>query len=106
MTKEAHMLLNVNEMIFIEKLDEEYINYKTRVADIHTKYISVEVPIDIKTGAFKPLKNGQKVAVSYTREEGIQFQFFTTIIGSSIGNIRTFHLEKPDPKMRSPEKSC
>lgn len=31
MTKEAHMLLNVinvNEMIFIEKLDEEYINYR------------------------------------------------------------------------------
>jgi c-di-GMP-binding flagellar brake protein YcgR len=98
MTKETHMLLNVNEMIFIEKLDEEYINYKTRVADIHTKYISVEVPIDIKTGAFKPLKEGQKVAVSYTREDGIQFQFFTTIIGSSIGNIRTFHLEKPEQK--------
>jgi c-di-GMP-binding flagellar brake protein YcgR len=93
------MLLHINEMIFIEKLDEEYINYKTRVADIHTKYFSVEVPIDIKTGAFKPLKKGQKVAVSCTREDGIKFQFFTTIIGSSIGNIRTFHLEKPEPKL-------
>ncbi|MDB5052428.1 MAG: glycosyl transferase [Bacilli bacterium] len=98
MTKETHMLLNVNQMIFIEKLDEEYIIYKTRVADIHTKYFSVEVPIDIKTGSFKPLKEGEKVAVSYTREDGIQFQFFSTIIGSSIGNIRTFHLEKPEPK--------
>jgi c-di-GMP-binding flagellar brake protein YcgR len=96
MTKET-MLLNVNEMVFIEKLDEEYINYKTRVADIHTKYISVEVPIDIKTGTFKPLKNGEKVAVSYMREDGSQYQFFTTVIGSSIENIRTFQLEKPEP---------
>jgi hypothetical protein len=33
------MLLNVNDRIFIDNLDEEY---KTRVADIHAKYISVE----------------------------------------------------------------
>jgi c-di-GMP-binding flagellar brake protein YcgR len=92
------MLLSINEMVFIEKIDEENIKYKTRVADIQSDYFSVEVPINIKMGTFKRLKDGEKVAVSYVGEGGIQFQFFSTVIRSSTENILTFHLQKPEPK--------
>jgi c-di-GMP-binding flagellar brake protein YcgR len=92
------MLLSINEMVIIEKLDEENNKYKTRVADIQSDYFSVEVPINIKTGSFKRLKEGEKVAVSYVRDGGNQYHFFTTIINSSVENILTFHLEKPEPK--------
>ena len=72
--------------------------YKSRIADISETELSIEVPLNEKTGRFKRLVLGDELSAYFMSEEGNKFFFNTTVVGFNEDVIRLVRIRKPLPE--------
>ncbi len=96
------MLPKVNQTLFIQinSIDEEEAKqeYKSRIADVSDAYISMEVPINDKSGKLKRMYPGDELSVYFITEGGIKNYFTSSVLGFSDDVIRLVQIKKPDPE--------
>ncbi|GLI07275.1 flagellar protein [Paenibacillus tyrfis] len=96
------MLPKVNQTLFIQinSIDEEEAKqeYKSRIADVSDAYISMEVPMNDKSGKLKRLYPGDELSVYFITEGGVKNYFNSSVLGFSDDVIRLVLIKKPDPE--------
>ncbi|MCS7462443.1 flagellar brake domain-containing protein [Paenibacillus doosanensis] len=96
------MLPKVNQILHIQinSIDEEEAKqeYKSRIADIKDRVISMEVPINEHTGRLKRLFAGDEMSAYFLTDGGIKNYFTTSVLGFSDDVIRLVHIKKPEPE--------
>ncbi|KZE77210.1 glycosyl transferase [Paenibacillus elgii] len=96
------MLPKVNQTLFIQinSIDEEEAKqeYKSRIADVSDAYISMEVPMNDKSGKLKRLYPGDELSVYFITEGGVKNYFISSVLGFSDDMIRLVLIKKPDPE--------
>ncbi|NEN82112.1 flagellar brake protein [Paenibacillus elgii] len=96
------MLPKVNQTLFIQinSIDEEEAKqeYKSRIADVSDAYISMEVPMNDKSGKLKRLYPGDELSVYFITEGGVKNYFISSVLGFSDDVIRLVLIKKPDPE--------
>lgn len=96
------MLPKVNQTLFIQinSIDEEEAKqeYKSRIADVADTYISMEVPMNDKSGKLKRLYPGDELSVYFITEGGVKNYFISSVLGFSDDVIRLVLIKKPDPE--------
>ncbi|WP_079910709.1 flagellar brake protein [Paenibacillus sp. 32352] len=94
------MLPKVNEILHIQinSIDEEEAKqeFKSRIADMTDKQISMEIPMNERTGRLKRLYIGDELSVYFITDGGVKNYFTSTVLGFSDDVIRTVHIKKPD----------
>ncbi|MCI3920261.1 flagellar brake domain-containing protein [Paenibacillus sp. TRM 82003] len=93
--------MKINQTLFIQvaSLDEQESRkeYKTRIADGSDEYLSVEVPIEEKTGRLKRLEVGDQISAYFLTGDGVKNFFETEVVGHSTDVIRLVQLRRPEP---------
>ncbi|MFB6362530.1 flagellar brake protein [Paenibacillus elgii] len=96
------MLPKVNQMLFIQinSIDDEEARqeYKSRIADVSDTYISMEVPMNDKSGKLKRLYPGDELSVYFITEGGMKNYFNSSVLGFSDDVIRLVLIKKPEPE--------
>ncbi|WP_171655833.1 flagellar brake protein [Paenibacillus foliorum] len=95
------MLPKVNQILHIQinSIDEEEAKQelKSRISDISSSYISMEVPINEKTGRLKRLYVGDEMSAYFITDGGVKNYFTSSVLGFSDDVIRMVHIKKPEP---------
>ncbi|MCZ8512914.1 flagellar brake domain-containing protein [Paenibacillus filicis] len=95
------MLPKVNQVLHIQinSIDEEEAKQecKSRIADITDTYISMEVPINEKSGKLKRLYPGDELSAYFITEGGVKNYFNTSVLGFTDDVIRLVLIKKPEP---------
>ncbi|TDF99322.1 flagellar brake protein [Paenibacillus piri] len=96
------MLPTVNQILYIQvnSIDEEEAKqeHKSRIADVNQGYISMEVPLNEKTGRLKRLYVGDELSAYYITEGGVKNYFTSSVLGFSDDVIRLVMIKKPEPE--------
>jgi c-di-GMP-binding flagellar brake protein YcgR len=97
------MLPKVNAILFLQvaSLDEaeSQEEHKARIADINAEQITMEIPINVKTGRFKRLYSGDQLSIYYLTEGGVKNYFNSEVIGFSEAEaIRLVLIKSPEPE--------
>lgn len=96
------MLPKVNQTLFIQinSIDEEEAKqeYKSRIANVSDAYISMEIPMNDKSGKLKRLYPGDELSVYFITEGGVKNYFNSSVLGFSDDVIRLVLIKKPDPE--------
>lgn len=96
------MLPKINDILFIQvnSVDEEEAQkeFKSRIADVRDDVMSIEVPIEIKTGRFKKLYTGDELSIYYMSEGGVKNYFNTQVVGLKREAISLVLIRKPNPE--------
>jgi c-di-GMP-binding flagellar brake protein YcgR len=84
----------------IVSLDEEERNerYKSRIADMDDETISMEIPINEKTGKYKRLNVGDSLSAHYLTEGGINNYFHTQVLGFTEDIFKLVIIRRPTPE--------
>ncbi|MDF2961051.1 MAG: glycosyl transferase, partial [Paenibacillus sp.] len=95
------MLPKVNQILHIQinSIDEEEAKqeFKSRIADVTTGYISMEIPLNEKTGRLKRLYAGDEMSAYFITDGGVKNYFTTSVLGFSDDVIRLVLIKKPEP---------
>ncbi|MCR8634437.1 flagellar brake protein [Paenibacillus radicis (ex Xue et al. 2023)] len=95
------MLPKVNQILHIQinSIDEEEAKQelKSRISDISNSYISMEVPLNEKTGRLKRLYVGDELSAYFITDGGVKNYFTSSVLGFSDDVIRMVHIRKPEP---------
>ncbi|MFD0680948.1 MULTISPECIES: flagellar brake protein [unclassified Paenibacillus] len=95
------MLPKVNQILHIQinSIDEEEAKQelKSRISDISDSYISMEVPLNEKTGRLKRLYVGDELSAYFITDGGVKNYFTSSVLGFSDDVIRMVHIRKPEP---------
>lgn len=95
------MLPKINLILHMQvnSIDEEEAKeeLKSRIADVNSSYISIEVPIQQKTGRLKRLYVGDEISAFYLTEGGVKNFFTTSVLGFKEDVIRLVILKSPEP---------
>jgi c-di-GMP-binding flagellar brake protein YcgR len=95
-----HLLPKINDNLYIQvaSLDENEAKeeYKSRVADIQEKYISIEIPLNVQSGKLKRLTVGDQLSAYYVNAEGVKHYFNTDVLGMKNDVVRLYVIKKPD----------
>jgi c-di-GMP-binding flagellar brake protein YcgR len=96
------MLPGVNQILQMQVAsfdeDEAKQEYKSRVADMNSKYISMEVPLHVKSGKLKRLYVGDQLSVNFVTEGGVKNYFNTEVIGFKEDIFRLVIIRTPEPE--------
>jgi len=94
--------VKINQTLFLQvaSLSEEdsKTQYKTRIADIGSDNIAVEVPLDEKTGRMKRLEVGDQLSAHFVTSDGVKNFFETEVLGYQMDVVRLVLLRKPEPE--------
>ncbi|HZG55457.1 flagellar brake protein [Paenibacillus sp.] len=94
--------MKINQTLFLQvaSLDEEESKkqYKTRIADVSSENIAIEVPLDEKTGRLKRLDVGDQISAHFVTGDGVKNFFETEVIGHHTDVVRLVILRKPEPE--------
>jgi c-di-GMP-binding flagellar brake protein YcgR len=98
----------VNQILYLQisSTDEEEAlqQFKSRIAEVTDEYISMEVPLNEKTGKFKKMYVGDDLAAYYMSDGGVKNHFVSTVIGFKEDVIRLVVIKNPDPETISKEQ--
>jgi c-di-GMP-binding flagellar brake protein YcgR len=93
--------LKVGEIITLQQslasaqaMTEEY---KSRIADLTTDYISIEIPISMRDGRFRFLPQGCEIEVSCYGHDGSQYIFPSYVLGRRKDRIPVTLITHPQP---------
>ncbi|WNQ09308.1 flagellar brake domain-containing protein [Paenibacillus aurantius] len=93
------MLPSINQLLYLQinSIDDEEAKqeYKSRIADIETNYLSVEIPIHEATGRLKRLYVGDELSAYFITEGGVKHYFTTSVLGFKEEGIRQVIIKKP-----------
>jgi c-di-GMP-binding flagellar brake protein YcgR len=91
----------VNQILFLQirsNDDEEALQqYKSRIAEVYKEYLSIEIPLNEKTGKLKKLYVGDEMAAYYMTDGGVKNHFTSTVLGFKEDIIRLVVIKRPDP---------
>ncbi|GAA0369554.1 flagellar brake protein [Bacillus horti] len=93
--------LKIGDLLYITQAtpeDQTQMRYKSRIADISTTAISIELPMSEQGGRFGFFPQGSTIEVSYPSTDGAQFVFHCTILGRRIEQIPLVNITLPDPE--------
>lgn len=92
--------------LHITSIDENEANilYKSRIADMDKDTMSIEVPIEVHSGRFKPLFSGDNLSVHFISDGGVKNYFNSEVIGSKEDGVRLVVLKRPAPDAISREQ--
>lgn len=94
------LLPKVNQVLHIQvnSIDEEEAKqeFKSRIAEVGETTISMEVPINEKTGRLKRLYQGDELSAYFVTEGGVKNYFNTSVITFSDDVIRLVIIKKPE----------
>lgn len=78
-------------------LDEEKSKhtFRSRVADLQSDVVAIEIPINEKTGRSVPFYVGEEYDAWYIGEDGSRFSFRTEILGKRTDNIPVLLIKMP-----------
>jgi c-di-GMP-binding flagellar brake protein YcgR len=97
-----NLLPKVNQILHIQinSIDEEEAKqeYKSRIADLRDNYISMEIPINEKTGRLKRLYVGDEMSACFVTDGGVKNYFTSSVTGFIDDVIRLVQIKKPDPE--------
>jgi c-di-GMP-binding flagellar brake protein YcgR len=95
-----NLLPKVNQILHIQinSIDEEEAKqeYKSRIADVTGQHISMEIPINEKTGRLKRLYIGDEMSVYFITDGGVKNYFTTSVTGFIEDVIRLVQIKKPE----------
>lgn len=95
------MLPKINDHLFMQvvSVDEEEAQkeFKSRIADIRDDVMSIEIPIEVKTGRLKKLFQGDELSIYYMSEGGVKNFFNTQVIGFKKEAIPLVLIRTPNP---------
>ncbi|WP_325176623.1 flagellar brake protein [Paenibacillus alkalitolerans] len=93
--------MKVSDILYLQvaSLDEEESKkeYKSRIADMDNERISIEIPIQEKTGKYKRLETGDQLSVHFVTEGGVKNFFESEVLGFTEDVIKLAIIRKPDP---------
>ncbi|WP_438445580.1 flagellar brake protein [Gorillibacterium sp. sgz5001074] len=96
------MLPKINQVLHmqINSIDEEEAKqeYKSRISDIAADYITMEVPLNEKSGRLKRLFVGDELSVYFLTDGGVKNYFTTTVLGFREDVVRMILIKKPEPE--------
>jgi c-di-GMP-binding flagellar brake protein YcgR len=97
----VHVLLpKINQILYIQinSIDEDEARqeYKSRIADVNDRQISMEIPINEKTGRLKRLYFGDEMSAYYVTDGGVKNYFTTSVLGFTDDVIRLVQIKKPE----------
>lgn len=96
------MLPKINQVLHmqINSIDEEEAKqeYKSRISDIAADYITIEVPLNEKSGRLKRLFVGDEMSVYFLTDGGVKNYFTTTVLGFKEDIVRMVLIKKPEPE--------
>ncbi|MEB3102800.1 flagellar brake protein [Ferviditalea candida] len=96
------MLPKINDILFIQvnSVDEEEAQkeFKSRIADIRDEVMSIEIPIEVRTGRLKKLYTGDQLSIYYMSEGGVKNYFNTQVEGFKRDVISLVLIRKPKPE--------
>ncbi len=100
-TREVTRLLpKVNQILYLQvnSIDEEEAKeeLKSRIADVHEQYLTMEVPISQKTGRLKRLYVGDEISAYFITEGGVKNYFQTSVLGFKEDVIRLIVIKMPE----------
>lgn len=90
----------VGDLIYLQQKankNQENDTYKTRIADLTDKAISIELPISEKNGQFAFFSDGTIVEVVYPSPDGGQYLFQSTILYRKREQISMIIMTYPEP---------
>ncbi|GIP37495.1 hypothetical protein J31TS4_07750 [Paenibacillus sp. J31TS4] len=96
------MLPKVNQVLYyqVQSIDDEEarMEFKSRIADMSSDMIHMEIPINEKSGRLKKLFPGDELSVYFITEGGIKHYFQTSVTGFKEDVVRlvTIRMPKPD----------
>jgi c-di-GMP-binding flagellar brake protein YcgR len=94
------LLPSVNQILHLQvnSIDEEEakIEYKSRIADIGSDAIVMEVPLNEKSGRLKRLYMGDEISAYFVSKDGVKNYFNTSVIGFQEDVIRLVLIKKPE----------
>jgi c-di-GMP-binding flagellar brake protein YcgR len=93
---------NVNQILYLQvnSIDESEAKemYKSRISDVDDQYITMEVPMNEKTGRLKRLYAGDEISAHYVSEGGVKNYFNTAVLGFKEDVVRLVVIKRPDPE--------
>ncbi|MFC0214883.1 flagellar brake protein [Paenibacillus chartarius] len=94
------MLPKISQVLFLQvnSIDEEEakIEYKSRIADMNDSTITIEVPLDEKTGRLKRLYQGDEINAYYLTDGGVKNYFSSSVVGFTEDTVRLIQIKKPE----------
>lgn len=94
------MLPKVSQVLHIQinSIDEEEARqeYKSRIADISEHYITMEVPMNERTGKLKKLYAGDELSVYFMTDGGVKNYFTSSVLGFREDVVRVVLIRKPE----------
>lgn len=88
----------VSQIVYFQIKDEvteEPIEYKTRIADENEETLSLEIPINVKTGRMKVLRAGSILSAYFMNEAGVKHFFETYVIKAENTQVPLFIVARP-----------
>lgn len=96
------MLPKINQVLHIQinSIDEEEARqeYKSRISDVADTYITMEVPMNEKTGRLKRMYVGDELSVYFLTDGGVKNYFTSTVLGFREDVVRMVLIRKPEPE--------
>ncbi|TCS84121.1 flagellar brake protein [Tepidibacillus fermentans] len=92
------MLLQINQVVFLSINHKQEFSLKTRIAEINNQYISIEIPINEKTGKIEKIPIGRRISLFYIAKDQGKYMFDTTVIGEKRDQVELLVLEIPKPE--------
>jgi c-di-GMP-binding flagellar brake protein YcgR len=93
---------NINQILYLQvnSIDEAEAKevFKSRIADVQDQHITMEVPINEKTGRLKRLYAGDEISAYYLTEGGVKNFFNTAVLGFKEDVVRLVVIKRPAPE--------
>ncbi|WP_018755289.1 flagellar brake protein [Paenibacillus terrigena] len=94
------MLPRVSDLVYIQvaSTDEQEANheYKSRIVEMDETNLFIEIPLDERTGRYKPLHLGDELSVYFLTEGGVKNYFNTYVCGTRQDVVRMVAIKKPE----------
>ena len=94
------MLPRVSDLVYIQvaSADEQEANheYKSRIVEMDETNLFIEIPLDERTGRYKPLHLGDELSVYFLTEGGVKNYFNTYVCGTRQDVVRMVAIKMPE----------
>lgn len=91
----------VNDVLFMNVISgdekEESKTYKSRITDVHSDTLLIEIPMDEQNGRLKKLIEGDELSMYFISSGGAKNCFDSKVVGFSQDVIRQVVINKPQP---------
>ncbi|MFV9510708.1 flagellar brake protein [Tepidibacillus sp. LV47] len=91
------MLPQINQVVYLSTDFKYEFPLKTRIAEINHQYLSIEIPINEKTGKMEKIAVGRRIILFFVTKDQGQYMFDTTVIDEKKDQVELLVLQLPEP---------